>query len=120
LWISTAAYVVAVLSHPEETKNATIRVEGAISSWNQIIQLLEKIQGRQYVVTYESTEDARAKEIEFWAGGDPRAARYALRRVMAEGNAKLPVVQNGIFPEVKPTTDLQNIITEVLREKGLL
>jgi hypothetical protein len=120
LYISAAAFVVAVLSLPEETKNTTIRVEGAIASWNQVIKLLEKIQGRKYTVAYQSTEDAQAKEIEFWAGGDPRAARYALRRVMAEGNAKLPVVQNDLFPEVKATTNLQNIITEVLREKGLL
>jgi hypothetical protein len=119
-YISTAAYVVAVLSHPEETKNATIRVEGAVASWNHIIKLLEEIQGKHYAVTYQSTEDAQAKETELWAAGNPGAARYGLRRVMAQGDAKLPIVQNDLFPEVKVTTDLQSIITDVLREKGLL
>ena len=118
--ISTAAFAVAVLSHPEETKNATIRVEGAVASWNHIVKLLEKIQGKHYAVTYQSTEDVQAKETELWAAGNPGAARYALRRVMAQGDAKLPIVQNGLFPEVKVTTDLQSIISNVLKEKGLL
>jgi hypothetical protein len=95
-------------------------VEGTVASWNHIVKLLEKIQGKHYTVTYQSTQDAQAKETELWAAGNPGAARYALRRVMAQGNAKLPVVQNDLFPEVKVTTDLESIITNVLREKGLL
>jgi hypothetical protein len=95
-------------------------VEGAVASWNQILKLLEKIQGKHYTVTYQSTEDAQAKETELWAAGNPAAARYGLRRVMAKGNAKLPLVQNGLFPDVKVTTDLQSIITNVISGKGLL
>ena len=117
---STAAFAVAVLSYPEETKNVTIGVEGTVATWNDIVKLLVEIQGKDYRVTYLSSEDAQAKEIELWAAGNAGAARYALRRVMAQGNAKLPVVQNSLFPEVKVSTNLQSVITTVLREKGLL
>jgi hypothetical protein len=108
-----------VLSHPEETKNTTIRAEGTVASWNDIIKLLGKIQGKKYTVNYLSTEDAQAKELEFWAAGNPAAARYALRRVMAQGDAKLLVVQNNLFPEVKVTTNMENIIKEVLKNRGI-
>ena len=54
-----------MLSHPEETKNTTIRVEGAVASWNDIVTLLGKIQGKKYTVNYLSTEDAQAKETDF-------------------------------------------------------
>jgi hypothetical protein len=108
-----------VLSHPEETENTTIRAEGTVASWNDIIKLLEKIQGKKYTVNYLSTEDAQATESEFWAAGNPAAARYALRRVMAQGDAKLPVVQNNLFPEVKVTTNLEDIIKKVLKDRGI-
>jgi hypothetical protein len=106
---------VAVLSHPEETKNTTVRVEGTVASWNDIIKLLEKVQGKKYTVNYLSIEDAQVKETEFWAAGNPLAARYGLRRVMAKGNAKLPVVQNDLFPEVRVGTSLENIVKKVLK-----
>jgi hypothetical protein len=48
------------------------------------------------------------------------AARYALRRVMAQGNAKVPVVGNGVFPEVTVTTDLESIITGILKQNGVI
>lgn len=98
----------------------TIRVEGTVATWNDIVKLLIEIQGKHYRVTYLSSEDAQAKEIELWAAGNAGAARYGLRRVMAQGNAKLPAVQNNLFPEVKVSTNLQSVITTVLREKGLL
>jgi hypothetical protein len=110
---------VAVLSHPDQTKNATIKVEGTVASWNDIIRFLEKVQGKKYAVVYLSTEDAQAKETELWAAGNPVAARYALRRVMARGGAKLPVVQNDVFPEVEVTTNLEQIIRKVLKERGV-
>lgn len=91
-----------------------------MASWNDIIKLLEKIQGKPYSVTYQSIEEAQAKETEYWAIGNPLAARYALRRIMAQGNAKVPVVQNDLFPEVKSATDLEIIVTDVLREKGII
>jgi hypothetical protein len=94
-------------------------VEGTVASWNDIIKLLEKIQGTKYTVNYLSTEDAQAQESEFWAAGNPAAARYALRRVMAQGGAKLPVAQNNLFPEVKVTTNLENIIKKVLEDRGI-
>jgi hypothetical protein len=117
---SVASFAVAILSHPEETKNTTIRVEGTTASWNDIIKQLEKIQGKSYTVTYQSTEDAQAKETEYWSTGNPSAARYALRRVMAQGNAKVPIVQNDLFPEVKVTTNLEAIITKVLKDKSII
>jgi hypothetical protein len=116
---STASFGVAVLSHPEETKNTIIRVEGTVASWNEIVILLGKIQGKKYTVNYLSIEDAQAKETDFWAVNNPKAARYALRRVMAEGNAKLLMVQNSHFPEVKVTTNLENIIREALKDRGI-
>lgn len=92
-----------------------------MASWNEIIAILEKVHGKAYAVTYLSTEEAQAKETEFWAAGTiPLAARYALRRVMAQGNAKMPVVENSLFPEVTVTTNLKQLIGEVLREKGVI
>lgn len=107
----------SILLHPEESKNTTIRVEGTEVTWNGIVKLLEKIQGKPYSVTYQSIQDAQAKEAELWSVGNPMAARYALRRIMAQGNGKVSVVQNTLFPEVKPETNLETIITDVLREK---
>jgi hypothetical protein len=91
-----------------------------VATWNDIIKLLEKVQGKDYTVTYQSNEDAQAKETEYWAAGNLLAARYALRRVMGQGNAKLPVVQNDLFPEVKVTTDLESAIKSVLSGKGII
>jgi hypothetical protein len=107
------------LLHDEETKNLTIRVQGTLASWNDIICLLDKIQGQKYTVTYESIAEAEAKEAQAWSVGNPGAARFALRRIMAQGNAKLPVVQNGMFPEVKITTDLEVIIRAALKSKRI-
>ena len=90
-----------------------------MASWNDIVTLLGKIQGKKYIVNYLSTEDAQAKETDFWAVNNPGAARYALRRIMAEGNAKLQVVQNSHFPEVKVTTNLENIIRKALKDRGI-
>jgi hypothetical protein len=42
-----------------------MRVEGEVASWNDIIKLLEKVQGKSYTVTYQSTESAQAKETEY-------------------------------------------------------
>lgn len=108
-----------MLSHPQETKNTTVRVEGTVASWNDIIKLLEKVQGKKYTVDYLSIEDAQAKETEFWATGNPLAPRYGLRRVMARGDAKLPVVQNDLFLEVQVGTSLENIAKKVLEGRGV-
>lgn len=105
--------------NPEETKNVTIRVEGEVATWNDMIRLLEKAQGKPYTVTYESTVEAQAKEVKARADGDPGAARFALRRVMAQGNAKLPVVENCLFPKVKVTTNLEAIVIAALKSKGI-
>lgn len=110
----------AILLHPEVTKNTTIRVEGTAVTWNDIVKLLEKIQDKPYTVTYQSVQDAQAKETELWSAGDPMAARYALRRIMAQGNAKASIVQNTLFPEVMPETNLETIIASVLREKRVI
>jgi len=91
-----------------------------VATWNDIIKLLVEIQSKHYKVTYLSSEDAQAKEIELWAAGNPGAERYGLRRIMEQGDAKLQVVQNSLFPEVRTTTNLQSVITSVFREKGLL
>lgn len=96
-----------------------IGVEGTVATWNDIIVLLEKVQGKQYTVTYETIKEAKAKEVQAWNTGDPAAARFALRRIMAQGNAKLPVVQNSLFPEVKTSTNLETIIRTALKSKGI-
>jgi len=117
---SVAAFVVAILIHPTETANATIRVEGAVANWKQVIAILEKVSGKKYTVNFTPLEEAQKKETELWASGNaPVAARLGLRRVMARGDAKLPYVQNDLFPEVTPTTDLIKIATTVLKEKGI-
>lgn len=91
-----------------------------MASWNDIVNVLEETQGKKYNVSYQTSEEAKTKEEELWAASNPGAARYALRRVMAQGDAKMPIVQNELFPEVKVTTDLRNIITTALKDKGLL
>ena len=117
---SAAAFAVAILLRPEETKNTTIRVEGTEATWNEVVKLLERIRGKLFSVKYQSIDDTQAKEAEYWATGNPMAARYALRRIMAQGNAKVSVIQNDPFPEVKTATDLEKIITNVLTEQGIV
>jgi len=115
-----AAFVVAIILHPTETANTTIRVEGTVANWKQVIAILEKVSGKKYTVTFTPLEEAQAKETELWASGNaPMAARLGLRRVMGRGDAKMPYVQNDLFPEFTPTTDLTKIATAVLKEKGI-
>jgi hypothetical protein len=56
----------------------------------------------------------------YWESGSPLAARYALRRIMAEGNAKVPIIQNYYFPEVRVTTNLEEIIRDILQKKEFI
>ena len=113
-------FVVAVLLHPAETRNKVICVEGQQSSWDEIISILEKLQGTKYSVKYTSIAEAEPIEEEAWADGNPVAFRLNLRRCMGTGNAKLEHVDNGMFPEVKVTTDLEAIAKKSLIKKGLL
>jgi hypothetical protein len=106
------------LLNTKETKNATIRVEGAVAIWNRIIGLLEKTQGRRYTATCESAAQAHAKGLGAWSKGAPAEARFALPRVVAEANAKLPVVLNSMFPEIKITTYLEAIVRVPLKSKA--
>ena len=117
---SVGNFVVAILLHPEETQNKLICVEGQVSSWDEIISFLEKLQGTKYTVKYTSIADAEAMEEEAWREGSPTAIRLNLRRCMGTGNAKLEHVDNAMFPEVKVTTDLEAIAKKALIAKGLL
>ena len=119
-YISLGNFVVAILLHPEETRNKTICVEGQRSSWDEIISIFEKLQGTKYSVKYTSIAEAEAMEEQAWAEGSPAAFRLNLRRCMGTGNAKLEHVDNGMFPEVKVTTDLEAIAKKTLIKKGLL
>jgi hypothetical protein len=117
---SVGNFVVAILLHPEETQNKLICVQGQLSSWDEIVAILEKLQGTKYKVTYTSIADAEAMEEQAWAEGSPNAFRLNLRRCMGTGNAKLEHVDNAMFPEVQVTTDLEAIAKKALQKKGLL
>jgi hypothetical protein len=118
--ISVGNFVVAILLHPEETENRLISVQGQLSSWDEIISILEKLQGVKYSVKYTSLQDAEEAEEQAWIDGSPAAFRLNLRRCMGTGNAKLENVDNGLFPEVKVTTNLEEIAKKALVKKGLL
>ena len=118
--ISVGNFVVATLLHPEETENRLICVQGQLSSWDEIISILEKLQGVKYSVKYTSLQDAEEVEERAWLEGSPFAFRLNLRRCMGTGNAKLENVDNGMFPEVKVTTNLEEIAKKALIKKGLL
>jgi len=117
---SMGNFVVAILLQPAETRNKVIRVEGQQSSWDEIISILEKLQGTKYSVKYTSIVEAEPIEEDAWEDGNPAAFRLNLRRCMGTGNAKLEPVDNGMFPEVKVTTDLEAIAKKTLIKKGLL
>lgn len=118
--VSVGAFVVAVLRKPMETQNTLICVQGQLSSWNEIVRIMEGLQSRKYTVTYESIAEVEAREAEAWKKGDPSAVRLNLRRCMGTGNAKLNNVNNDLFPEVKVTTSLENIARKALTKQGLL
>jgi hypothetical protein len=90
-----------------------------VASWNDIIKLLEKVQGKSFAVTYQSTESAQAKETEYWGVGSPMAMRsskgYGTRKCQGTSRRK-----NDVFPEVTVTTDLESIITGELKQKGVI
>jgi len=113
-------FVVAVLQRPGETHNKLVCVQGQLSSWNEIVKILEGLQSRKYTVTYTSIAEVEEKETEAWKKGDPSAARLNLRRCMGTGNAKLDNVDNDLFPEFKATTSLENIARAALTKQGLL
>jgi len=117
----SASFVVAILLHPEETKNTVVRVHGQAATWNDVIKILEEAQGVKYDVTHESVESVREKESQAWEAGSPAVGKWALRRFMAEGNARIKEAQlmNKMFPEVKITTDMKRIVRDVLTEGGV-
>lgn len=117
---SVGNFVVAILLHPEETKNRLICVQGQLSCWDEIIASLEKLQGVKYSVKYTSLQDAEELEERAWSEGTPLAFRLNLRRCMGTGNAKLENVDNEMFPEVKVTTNMEEIAKKALIKKGLL
>jgi len=111
---------VAVLGHPEETKNKLVCVQGQLSSWGGIIRILEKLQGVKYTIKTVPIAEAEAAEKQAWAEKNPAAVRMNLRRCMGTGNAQLKQVDNDKFPEFKATTDLEAIAKKSLIKKGLL
>jgi hypothetical protein len=117
---SVGNFVVAVLRHPAETHNQLVCVQGQLSSWNGIVEILEELQSTKYTVTYKSIADAEAMEEVAWRKGDPNAVRLNLRRCMGTGNAKLETVSNDLFPEFKATTDLKRIARKALIKQELL
>ena len=117
---SVGAFVVAVLRHPGKTHNKLICVQGQLSSWNEIVRILEGLQSTRYIVTHTSIADVEKKEAEARSKGDPAAVRLSLRRSMGTGNAKLNNVDNDLFPEVKVQTDLESIARKALAKQGLL
>ena len=117
---SVGEFTVAVLQHPAETRNKLIRVHGQRSSWNGIVKVLEKVQSAKYTVTYTSISEAEAKEAGLWKTDLPVAVRLNLRRCMGTGNANFAGIDNGLFPEVRPTTNLESIARKALTNKGCL
>jgi hypothetical protein len=95
-------------------------VQGQRSSWNEIVRILENLQGTKYTVTYTSIAEVEEKEADGWKKGDPIAVRLNLRRCMGTGNAQLLNVNNDLFPEVKASTNLENVARKALTKQGLL
>jgi hypothetical protein len=118
--VSVGAFVVAVIRKPAETQNKLICVQGQLSSWNEIVRILEGLQSTKYTVTYTSIAEAEVQEAKAWKNGDPSAFRLNLRRCIGTGNAKLNNVNNDLFPEVKVTTSLENSARKALTKQGLL
>ena len=117
---SVGAFVVAALRHPGKTQNKPVCVQGQLSSWNEIVRILEGLQSTKYTVTYTSIADVEKMEAEAWSKGDPAAVRLNVRRCMGTGNAKLENVSNNLSPEANIQTDLESIAKKVLMKQGLL
>jgi hypothetical protein len=71
-------------------------------------------------VTFTSLVEAEEKLAEAWGKDVPAAARLTIRICMGSGNAQLKIVDNDLFPEVKPTTNLESIAKKALTKQGLI
>jgi hypothetical protein len=86
---TTARAISSVLQHPEETKNKSIYVSGAVVTQNQLIGMAEKIQGERWTTTKASTADLEKEANEEMKKPEPNRTKIItaviVRSIMGEG-----------------------------------
>lgn len=81
-----ASAVAAVLSHPDETKNRSIRVNSAVVKPNDILAIYEKLTGSKWEVEEKDTAEAERAANAKAAQGDFSTIHHVLYRyIFAEG-----------------------------------
>jgi len=77
--------VVASLKHPEESRNAILKVNSFTSTGNEILAEFEKQTGSKWEVHYTSLDELKRIEEESWSKGVPYATGVTLRRIWISG-----------------------------------
>jgi hypothetical protein len=107
----TGKYVVAVLKHPEITKNADVFISSFESDYLSIIDLLEKETGEKFKIYHETAEEQIKMGLPDYL--------VLMREMLLDGRGindrEGYVLWNDKFPEVK-TMNLEDVVKECLRE----
>ena len=100
-----AAYVVATLRLPVEPgAHRSFRLSTSSPTYEEIFDILRRITGNQYQVTYLQVESANDEEKAAQAAGDVDAELSASHKLIQglEGTMLPEPWDNGIFPDVEP------------------
>jgi len=77
--------VVASLKHPEESRNAILKVNSFTSTGNEILAEFEKQTGSKWEVHHTSLDELKRIEEETWSKGVPYATGVTLKRIWISG-----------------------------------
>lgn len=105
--------VVAVLKHPEDTKNKYLYIASVETTQNKILAALEESSGRRWTVTKTTTETQVAEALKKLAAGDFSGA-FALVRGTVFGN--IPGLRSDYIKEEKIANDILGLEMEEVND----
>lgn len=121
-----ARSTIAILRNLEDTKNTYVYVNSFVSTQNQTLSAIERIQGKPYKVSRDTSAAARARGLEELARGETEAGYHDLvtGTVYDPGHFLLfntdEVSKWRKILQLNDNEDLDGIITDVLRKKNLI
>lgn len=114
---SVGRFVVAALTHYDESRNRALKVQSFVASPDEILAEWEKQTKTKWDVSYCPLEDLKKHEQAAWEGGNPIAAVYTLRRIWTQGGTLYDHTDNEAIG-ITQTDSLEKIIGDAITEGG--
>lgn len=122
----TARSAIAVLRNLEETKNAYVFTNSLVTTQNETLSALERLQGKSYKVSHDSWSAARSRGLEALERGETEVGYHDLvtGSVYDPGRfTHFPAEEVSKWKKILQLDngeDLDGMIKDVLRKKNLI